>query len=112
MLRYQGGNVARRGIYWEVGKGRTVEMAGRGVLTGDASSTFVRIPATLMALAAPVIGLLYVLLMPFAWMAALLVIIVKTVAVGLARMTARSLSFGWRPIEAYLAGRRKKSGPG
>lgn len=55
------------------------------------------------------VGLLYVLALPFAWIVAALVIITKQLVGGLLAMS--NISFGWRPIEAYLAGRRqKKSG--
>jgi len=59
-----------------------------------------------MLVAGSFVGLLYVLLLPFAWIVAALVIIAKQLTGGLLAMT--NTSFGWRPIEAYLAGRRQK----
>jgi len=56
--------------------------------------------------AGPFVGLLYVVLLPFAWIVAALVIISKQLAGVLASKTHSS--FGWRPIESYLAGRRNK----
>lgn len=59
-----------------------------------------------MLVAGPFIGLLYVVLLPFAWIVAAFVIIAKQLAGVLASKTQSS--FGWRPIESYLAGRRNK----
>jgi len=62
----------------------------------------------LLLLAAPFIGLLFILLMPLAWMIAGGALLARKAAVVLFRSAARSISFGWRPVEAYLAGRRNK----
>lgn len=59
-----------------------------------------------MLVAGSFVGLLYVLLLPFAWIVAALVIIAKQLVGGL--LSTTNTSFGWRPIEAYLAGRRQK----
>ena len=61
--------------------------------------------------AAPFIGLFYVVTLPFVFFAAL-----STEAAGLAASGARKVlglagrtaGFGWRPTEAYLAGRKDK----
>jgi hypothetical protein len=49
---------------------------------------------------APFIGLAYVVALPFAF----------TFAIGssIGRTAAPAFSFGWRPVEAYLTGRKKK----
>jgi hypothetical protein len=49
---------------------------------------------------APFIGLAYIVALPFAF----------AIAVGSAigKTAAPSFSFGWRPVEAYLSGRKKK----
>ncbi len=53
--------------------------------------------------AAPFIGLAYVTALPFAFVTALGYAALK----GLAAVAGRSATFGWRPTEAYLAGRKK-----
>ncbi len=54
--------------------------------------------------AAPFIGIGYVIMLPFAFAYA-----VGTAALnGILGMAGRSASFGWRPTEAYLAGKKKK----
>jgi hypothetical protein len=53
--------------------------------------------------AAPFIGLAYVIMLPFTFVYAL-----GTAALnGIFALAGRSASFGWRPTEAYLAGKKK-----
>jgi hypothetical protein len=54
--------------------------------------------------AAPFIGLAYVVGLPFAFVFALIKIVLNAV-LGLA---GKSISFGWRPLEAYFAGKKKR----
>lgn len=61
----------------------------------------------IMLLASPFIGLLYVVLLPFIGIATLAVLAGrKALGVG-AGVAGKTVSFGWRPVEAYLAGRKK-----
>ena len=59
---------------------------------------------------APFVGLFYVIMMPFVFAFAIGLAVVK----GLARLTGVNLSFGWRPLEAYLGGKKieKREGTG
>jgi hypothetical protein len=50
---------------------------------------------------APFIGLAYVVALPFA--------LAYAIGTALARPLAPAFSFGWRPVEAYFTGRKKKS---
>jgi hypothetical protein len=70
-------------------------------LRNNKTSTF----ATVKKIAAaPFIGLGYVVMLPFAFAFA-----VGTAALsGVMGLVGRSASFGWRPTEAYLAGKKKK----
>lgn len=54
--------------------------------------------------AAPFIGLAYIVMLPFSFAIAL------AMALGnaLSRLAGPSVSFGWRPVEAYLAGKKKR----
>ncbi|HXX58793.1 MAG TPA: hypothetical protein VEI96_12390 [Thermodesulfovibrionales bacterium] len=58
------------------------------------------------AAAAPFIGLGYVIALPFLFVFA----IGEAALRGIVGMARRSISFGWRPMEAYLSGRKKKRG--
>lgn len=62
--------------------------------------------------AGSVLGFLYVLLLPIAWIIAAAVIIMKQLAVAVAGVAAKSTAFGWRPIEAYLTGKKKQKKAG
>ncbi len=53
-------------------------------------------------------GFLYVILLPFAWIVAAAVIVMKRMAQGVLGGAAKSTGFGWRPIESYLTGKKKK----
>ncbi len=52
---------------------------------------------------APLIGLFYVIALPFAFLAA----VVYAAVNGVLGLAGRSATFGWRPSEAYLAGRKR-----
>jgi hypothetical protein len=56
--------------------------------------------------AAPFIGLAYVVALPFAFAFALL----STAVNSAFQLVGKEVSFGWRPTEAYLAGKKKKKG--
>jgi Na+/H+ antiporter NhaC len=58
----------------------------------------------LKALSAPFVALAYVVILPFSFFGALAV----TAFNGLVTLGSRIAIFGWRPTEAYLAGRKKK----
>jgi len=59
-----------------------------------------------MLVAGSFAGFLFVLLLPFAWIVAGLVIFAKQLAGGL--VSRAHLSFEWRPLESYLVGRRNR----
>ena len=47
-------------------------------------------------------------MLPIGFFAALTVAVVNGVGAVLARVVGKSVGFEWRPMEAYLAGRKKK----
>jgi hypothetical protein len=60
-----------------------------------------------MLLASPIIGLLYVVFLPLIGTAALAFLAGrKLLSVG-SGVAGKTISFGWRPVEAYLAGKKK-----
>ncbi len=63
------------------------------------------ISKVIMAVAGPVIGLLYAVLFPFIGIAVLAKIVVQKTLVP--STIPGYASFGWRPSESYLAGRKK-----
>jgi hypothetical protein len=107
MLSYKTGHRVGKGTYWDMSNGRRIDVEHEAILTGNASSTYYRIPAGIMLLAGPVIGLFYVVSLPFIGIATIASLATgKVVSVALS-LIGKSLSFGWRPREAYLAGKKK-----
>ena len=58
--------------------------------------------------AAPFIGLAYIVMLPIGFFVALAAAVVNLAVKGAAAVAGKSLTFEWRPVEAYLAGRKKK----
>ena len=58
--------------------------------------------------AAPFIGAAYVVMLPIGFYAALAIGAVNLAMKGVASVAGKSMTFEWRPVEAYLAGRKKK----
>ena len=56
----------------------------------------------------PIIGLAYVISMPFIAIATIAALIGKKTAIGMLSLMRNLVSFGWRPSEAYLSGKKKK----
>ena len=59
-----------------------------------------------LMVAAPFIGLAFVVALPFAFLA----VIGMSALHNIVSVARRGMSFGWRPMEAYLAGRKKRRG--
>lgn len=62
---------------------------------------------------APFIGLAYVIALPFIAIGTVSVLLAKKIATKMYGTLATLTSFGWRPMEAYLAGKKaskKKEG--
>jgi hypothetical protein len=55
----------------------------------------------------PLIGLLYIICLPFIAIATVMVLGIRKVIGGLFNLLAHLMSFEWRPAETYLAGKKK-----
>jgi len=106
MLTYKGGNTVGKGTYWDLANGKRIDVANEGVLAGTA--TYVRMPSAVMLLSGPIIGLIYAILMPVIGIAAVVTLAAGKAVRGLYDLAAKSVSFGWQPKNAYLAGKKKK----
>jgi hypothetical protein len=104
----KGGNKVAAGTYWNLANGNRVNMEQEGVLPGSEQARYIKAPVVVMLMAAPVIGLVFAVFLPFIGIAMTLNLIGKKLVDGVASAAAGSMSFGWRPIEAYLAGRKRK----
>ncbi|MGD0884213.1 MAG: hypothetical protein ABSA46_04930 [Thermodesulfovibrionales bacterium] len=104
MTRYKGGDRVRKGTYWDFKSGNRVDMAGEGILPGDERSKYVRCPPVLVLLSGPVVGLFYVVALPFIALGTILTLAAGKLLTGIVSI----VPFGWRPGEAHLGGKRKK----
>lgn len=55
----------------------------------------------------PIIGLVYVISMPFIAIATVAILIGKKLLSSMLSLMRSLVSFGWRPSEAYLGGKKK-----
>jgi hypothetical protein len=107
-LGHTSGTMVGKGTYWDLANGQRIDIEQEGILGGEASATYYRIPTGVMLIAGPVIGLLYVISLPFIAIATVATLAAGKVVNGLLSLAGTSLSFEWRPREAYLAGKKKK----
>lgn len=119
---YTAGQMVRKGMYLDPVTGLRTDMENDGLLPGQDGMRFLRLPAGGMLPVAFVIGLLYVLLLPFIGIATLFsiyilplfglasgVLVVGGRALGaFLALVGRSVSFDWRPSSAHLAGKRRR----
>jgi hypothetical protein len=109
MARYAGGTRVPGGYYWNPRHWSITPVTDeQGTLPGTSSDRFVRIPWGAALLLAPVLGGLFVVLLPFIGLA-MFFQWVWTKVTGAAREGARDLAAtvtpGWRPGEAHMTGR-------
>ncbi len=108
MFTFKGGHQVTKGTYWDLRKGRRIDVAVEEVLPGDGSTTYLRMPLAVMLLTGPVIGLVYAVLMPVIGIVTVATLAVRGGLRGMYSLAAKSVSFGWRPGNAYLSGKKKK----
>ena len=107
MLTYKSGHKVGKGTYWDLSTGHRIDVEEECALTGGASATYLRMPAGVMLIVGPVVGLLYVLCLPFIGIATIAALATGKAANSILGLIGKSLSFGWRPKEAYLSGKKK-----
>jgi len=113
MLRkYKGGEEVGRGTYWNFANGHRVNVADpAGVLPGDFGTTYRKFSPVGILVLGPTLGLVYATFLPFIGIAMLLKLIAEKLISGVLEMAGSSVSFRWRPREAYLSGKKKAGGP-
>jgi hypothetical protein len=104
----KGGQKAAAGTYWNMMNGERVDLEQAGTLPGDAGTMYIKAPSAVMLAAGPVLGLIFAVFLPFIGIAMSVALAGRKLGEGIANVAAGSVSFGWRPIEAYLAGRKRK----
>jgi hypothetical protein len=108
MTRYNAGEKVGKGTYWNISNGNRVDIPDEGILPGGDGSKYSRLRPAIMVLAGPVIGLFYVIAMPFIAVGTIVVMIGAKLLSGLFNLLGNLVSFGWRPSEAHLAGKKGK----
>ncbi len=100
-------------IFWETLKPRpfrTVVTTGKDDLAhiqeAGGFSSVMKIVGKIVA--APFIGLAYIIMLPIGFFVALAAAVVNLASRAVASIAGKSVTFEWRPMEAYLAGRQKK----
>jgi fructose-1,6-bisphosphatase/inositol monophosphatase family enzyme len=107
-MKYIGGNKAGKGTYWNLMTGQRVELEQEGMLPGDEKARYIKASGAVVLLLGPVLGLLFAVFLPFIGIAMAVTLAGKKVAAVVADLAARSMSFGWRPVESYLGGKQKR----
>ena len=104
----KGGHTVPAGTYWNMANGERVDMEQEGVLPGSGNEMYIKAPAAMALAAGPVLGLIFAVFLPFIGIVMTLGLVARKLGEAVADAAAGSMSFGWRPIEAYLAGRKQK----
>ena len=107
-MKYTGGHKAGKGTYWNFMTGQRVDLEQEGMLPGDEKARYIKASGAVVLLFGPVLGLLFAVFLPFIGIAMAVTLAGKKIGGGLAGLAARSVSFGWRPVEAYLAGKQRR----
>jgi hypothetical protein len=109
MLKHKAGTKVGKGTYWNFSNGERIDISTEGILPGGKDTVYYRLPATGILVLGPVLGLVYAAFLPFIGIAMLVKVILRKVATAVTAPTQRAASFGWRPSESYLAGKKRGS---
>ena len=107
-MLHKGGHKVEAGTYWDTHTGERIDVSAPQVLPGDEHRVYIKAKSGLMLLAAPILGLVFAVFLPFIGIVMAVGQLGGRIARSVAGAAAQSVSFGWRPIEAYLAGRKRK----
>jgi len=108
MRKFRGGHSVGKGTYWNTKYGGLVEMKSEGVLPGGPNTVYFRTHIAILFFLVITLGAFYVILLPLVINAYAVYLLGKRMLGGVLTQTRRSIYFGWRPTEAYLAGKGKK----
>jgi len=114
MKRYNGNQKVAPGLYFNLRHLSLVPLEAEGLLGGTPEETWIRVPSLAFLVVGPVLGLAYVIFLPFVgfWMLGRLVLSKLGLAVedGLAA-GARVLGPSWEPARAFLSRHRSRVRP-
>jgi hypothetical protein len=111
MTRHQGGDRVKAGFYLNVAKWNVKALSGAGgVLPGDAADRFLRVPAALLFVFAPLMGAAYAIFLPFIGIAMVAQYLTKKAGeavADVAHAVTGTMAPAWRPGEAHFTGEPK-----
>ena len=113
MKRYHGRDEVGPGLYFQPGRLSFEARPETRPLPGDPSEVYFRVPALLLLVAGPLLGLLFAIFLPFiglVMLARLLVTRAFSVAADAARVAPRSGRPSWEPRTAFLSRARQRRG--
>ena len=102
---YHSGEAVPRGAYWNISTGELVHCdAATEVLAGD-SMTYLKVHPAALVLLGPIIGLAFVLCLPFIGFAMTAYTLSSKLLTFAGTHLAREAGFRWQPSLAYFAGK-------
>jgi hypothetical protein len=112
MAQRIGGTAAKSGFYWNLGKWEmTMVPKQGGILPGDATDKYMKVPVIGLLFLAPMMGAAYAMFLPFIGFAMLFTFLgqkaLRAAGVGAIGVGA-TLAQDWRPGESYLASDGRK----
>jgi hypothetical protein len=112
MAQRIGGTAAKSGFYWNLGKWEmTLVPKQGGILPGNASDKYMKVPVIGLLFLAPMMGAAYAMFLPFIGFALLFTFLGKKAlaAAGVGAMgVGATIIEDWRPGESYLASGKRK----
>ena len=109
MLKHNGGDRVGKGTYWNFNTMARIDITDEGTLPGDAKAAYYRMPAAAIIVLAPVLGLLYAAFLPFIGIAMAVKLVGQKLGGGVMDAVMGSASFGFRPSESYLSGKKRQA---
>lgn len=106
MTTYTGNQNVDPGLYFNVKQFRVKSIERRGPLPGTEDDTYRRVPMLVMLAMAPLLGLAFVIFLPFIGFAMVLWLLgdkAAQLATGTATEAVRVLRPGWAPTLAFLS---------
>lgn len=107
-MLYKGGNKVEKGTYWDTSTGERIDVQQEQALPGSEHTIYIKAKSGLVLIAGPILGLVFAIFLPFIGIVMTMGQFGRKVADSAIGHAAQSVSFGWRPIEAYLTGRKKR----
>jgi len=103
-LKHSSGAIVKKGTYWSFSTGERVTLKTGGVLPGDGTTAYYKAHPVIVLLAAPVLGLVYAVFLPFIGIATVITMAARKLFGEKLHEMSKLANFGWRPAEAYFAG--------